>query len=116
MAIPAVWRRIARLRARRRVGGGQWSLALLVKLDEEDARIHPSVQLLGSRLPNRAKLRLDLTDPLGVTRYTAAEAAPPSAAGRELALASFEWPGGLAGGDVVRGRGDLSLTAARRKD
>jgi hypothetical protein len=114
-AIPVLWRWVVRLRAKRRVWAGKWSLSLLVRLDENDARLYPSVQLLGTRLPNRSKLRLELIDWLGEKRYSAIQDVPPWALGKELALRPFESPARPHITDALRWRWDLTLSAGRHR-
>ncbi len=86
-----------------------WSLALLVRVDEEAGRFAPSVQLQGDEAALWACIRLELVDEQGDVRFAASHRVPRSAAGTEFPLSSFLAPDDAGVEEVLRWRWDLVL-------
>jgi hypothetical protein len=94
---------------RARVLPQDWSLALLVRVDEITGRLAPSIQLSGYEADSWLRIRLELVDADGAVRLTAGYRFSQSAVGTEFPLDSFLPPGGANVDDVLRWRWDLVL-------
>jgi len=66
-----------------------FSLTLLVRVDGSTGFLAPSVQLRGERLPQPARVRLELVDDEGVSRLMVGRYLPPDALRTELPLPRF---------------------------
>lgn len=93
-----VRRRVRRLRRRRaaRRKARTWRLTLIVRPDEGGEQLHPSIQIQGSEVPKRSKVRLEVADDDGRIRCASERRLPASAQGTELPLPTVTPPAGVA--------------------
>lgn len=118
LAIPAGVRIVARIRRRHRTSSRRrprWRLALLVRVDEEARRIHPSVQIQGDAIPPRARIRCRVIDEDRRTRFANARPLPADANRTELPLPTIAAPKHVDLDDVLRWRWEISISSDGRR-
>jgi hypothetical protein len=86
-----------------------WSLSLLVRVDEGEGVIHPSVQVRGAGEERRGRINLELVDAEGAVRLAVKRSFPTKALNTELPLPAFVPPEGATLEDVLRWRWDITL-------
>jgi hypothetical protein len=87
-----------------------WRLSLLVRLDEGEGVLHPSVQVRGLGEQRRGRIRLELVDGDGDVRLAVKRPFPATALNTELPLPSFAPPEGANPAEVLGWRWDITLT------
>jgi hypothetical protein len=88
------------------------TLSLLVRADEREGMLHPSVQVRGPADGRSGRIRLELVDPHGEVRLTVERSFPAEALNAELPLPSFAAPAGATVEEVLRWRWDVVLSGA----
>jgi hypothetical protein len=89
------------------------TLTLLVRVDEGEGVLHPSVQVRGPSEPRSGRIRLELVDPDGAVRLTVKRLFPAEALNTELPLPGFAPPDGASVDQVLRWRWDIVLSGER---
>jgi hypothetical protein len=86
-----------------------YSLALLVRVDEQSGRLAPSVQIRGEGRLVRPWIRLELVDTGGALRHAVRRRLWGNAIGTELALPAFEPPDGATAEEALGWHWDVVI-------